>query len=168
MTIQSKPGERKLVSEKEQMNFELAMARVKADAEEKAAEARLSAKEIASRHLARFAPFYILVVTGLLIWSAKELDGAMLAVVASLVTSVTAGFLGILSGITGTKDKDPIATVLETSLKNQAETSAAIVEYLRESSHHEESPTTVNVDGDKVSVSSGANTFTSTVPPKEK
>ena len=65
-----------------------------------------SAKEIASKFIGRWglAVVVVLVLAG--IFSASMLSEGTLAVVMSMISTVVMAIIGILMGITGTKDKE--------------------------------------------------------------
>ena len=66
-----------------------------------------SAKEVASKHLAKFAGFYLTFLVVCFIFSIKFVPESSIAVVAGLITLVVSNLSGILSHIVqnGKKDK---------------------------------------------------------------
>lgn len=102
-----------------------------------------SAKEIASRFIGKWglAVVVTLVLAG--IYSAMYLEAGTLAVVMSMISTVVMAIIGILMGITGTKDakKDP--------------PEITIIRDLIQRASKEESPMQVDVSDGKVTVRKG-------------
>lgn len=70
------------------------------------------AKEVASKHLAKFGGFYMVILVICFIYASLTLPAEKIAVVAGLITMVVTGLLTILKGITDTEEKDPMVSVV--------------------------------------------------------
>jgi hypothetical protein len=102
-----------------------------------------SAKEIASRFIGKWGLAVVVILVLAAIWSASELEAGTLAVVMSMISTVVMAIIGILMGITGTKDakKDP--------------PEITIIRDLIQRASKEESPMQVDVSDGKVTVRKG-------------
>ena len=110
-----------------------------------------SAKEVASKAIGKWGvPWIVLLVLAGIVASVYLDSGALTAVV-GLVSTVVMALISMLSGITGTKDKEEKPEI------------QIIKELIAQVSKEE--PVTVDVDGDRVIVRKGASTTTTT---KEK
>lgn len=70
-------------------------------------------KEVASKHLAKFGGFYMVILVICFIYASLTLPAEKIAVVAGLITMVVTGLLTILKGITDTEEKDPMVSVVQ-------------------------------------------------------
>jgi len=102
-----------------------------------------SAKEIASKFIGKWGLGVVVVLVLAAIWSASKLEAGTLAVVMSMISTVVMAIIGILMGITGTKDskKDP--------------PEITIIRDLIDKASKEESPMQVEVSDGKVTVRKG-------------
>ena len=102
-----------------------------------------SAKEIASKFIGKWGLAVVVVLVLAAIWSASKLEAGTLAVVMSMISTVVMAIIGILMGITGTKDakKDP--------------PEITIIRDLIQRASKEESPMQVDVSDGKVTVRKG-------------
>lgn len=121
--------------------------KVKAQVELEKLEAQATAKEVASKYIGKSAiPWIVfLVVVGVV--SAAFLSTESLPAVIGLVSTAAMALIGMLSGITGTKDKEekPEFTVIKELINRLDKVEPSM---------------TVDVDGDKVVVKKGENTIT--------
>lgn len=105
-----------------------------------------SAKEVASKAIGKWGvPWIVLLVLAGIIASVYLESGALTAVV-GLVSTVVMALISMLSGITGTKDKEekPEFKIINELIAQVAK----------------EEPVTVDVDGDRVIVRKGNSTMT--------
>ena len=65
-----------------------------------------SAKEVASKFIGKYGLGVVLVLVLAGIYAAGSLEAGTLAVVMSMISTVVMAVIGILMGITGTKDKE--------------------------------------------------------------
>ena len=65
-----------------------------------------SAKEVASKFIGQYGLGVVLVLVLAGIYAAGSLEAGTLAVVMSMISTVVMAVIGILMGITGTKDKE--------------------------------------------------------------
>ena len=102
-----------------------------------------SAKEIASKFIGKWGLGVVVVLVLAAIYSAGSLEAGTLAVVMSMISTVVMAIIGILMGITGTKDakKDP--------------PEITIIRDLIQRASKEESPMQVDVSDGKVTVRKG-------------
>lgn len=102
-----------------------------------------SAKEIASKFIGKWGLGVVVILVLAAIWSASKLEAGTLAVVMSMISTVVMAIIGILMGITGTKDskKDP--------------PEITIIRDLIQRASKEESPMQVDVSDGKVTVRKG-------------
>jgi len=102
-----------------------------------------SAKEIASKFIGKWGLGVVVVLVLAAIYSAGSLEAGTLAVVMSMISTVVMAVIGILMGITGTKDskKDP--------------PEITIIRDLIQRASKEESPMQVDVSDGKVTVRKG-------------
>lgn len=121
--------------------------KVKAQVELEKLEAQATAKEVASKYIGKSAiPWIVfLVVVGVV--SAAFLSTESLPAVIGLVSTAAMALIGMLSGITGTKDKEE-------------KPEFAVIKELINRLDKVEPSMTVDVDGDKVIVKKGENTIT--------
>jgi len=82
-------------------------------------QAEESSKEVAGKHLAKFAALYLLILVLAFIASVTVLPSDAVAVVAGLITLVVTNLSQILKGIVETKEqKDPIELMYDIAEKN--------------------------------------------------
>ena len=109
-----------------------------------------SAKEVASKAIGKWGvPWIVLLVLAGIIASVY-LDGGALTAVVGLVSTVVMALISMLSGITGTKDKEE---------KPEFEVMKQLIERLDRMADRD--PMSVQIDGDKVTVKKGEEQFTS-------
>jgi len=101
-----------------------------------------SAKEVASKFIGKYGLLVVVVLVLAAIWSAGSLEAGTLAVVMSMISTVVMAIIGILMGITGTKDKEEKPEI-------------TIIRDLIEKASKEESPMQVDVADGKVTVRKG-------------
>ena len=101
-----------------------------------------SAKEIASIFIGKYGLGVVVVLVLAGIYSAMFLEAGTLAVVMSMISTVVMAIIGILMGITGTKDKEEKPEI-------------TIIRDLIEKASKEESPMQVDVTDGKVTVRKG-------------
>ena len=65
-----------------------------------------SAKEVASKFIGKYGLGVVLILVLAGIYAAGSLEAGTLAVVMSMISTVVMAVIGILMGITGTKDKE--------------------------------------------------------------
>lgn len=107
-------------------------------------EAQTSAKEVASKYIGRSAIPWIVLLVAMGVFSAAILPVEALPAVIGLVSTATMALIGILTGITGTKEKEE---------KPEFKVINSLIERL---DRHE--PMRVDVDAGKVIVSKGEDT----------
>jgi cadmium resistance protein CadD (predicted permease) len=98
-----------------------------------------TAKESSSRFIGKFGIVIVFLLVVVAVYSAKELKAEALTPVIGLVATAVMAIIGMLSGITGTKDKEekPEFTIIQKLIEQSKE------------------PMTVTVEGDKVTVCKG-------------
>ena len=101
-----------------------------------------SAKEIASKFIGKWGLGVVVVLVLAAIYSAAFLEAGTLAVVMSMISTVVMAIIGILMGITGTKDKEEKPEI-------------TIIRDLIDKASKEESPMQVDVSDGKVTVRKG-------------
>ena len=101
-----------------------------------------SAKEIASIFMGKYGLGVVVILVLAGIYSAMYLEAGTLAVVMSMISTVVMAIIGILMGITGTKDKEEKPEI-------------TIIRDLIEKASKEESPMQVDVTDGKVTVRKG-------------
>jgi len=101
-----------------------------------------SAKEIASKFIGKWGLGVVVVLVLAAIWSAGSLEAGTLAVVMSMISTVVMAIIGILMGITGTKDKEEKPEI-------------TIIRDLIDKASKEESPMQVDVADGRVTVKKG-------------
>jgi 3-isopropylmalate dehydratase small subunit len=101
-----------------------------------------SAKEQASKFIGKYGLGVVLVLVLAGIYAAGSLEAGTLAVVMSMISTVVMAVIGILMGITGTKDKEEKPEI-------------TIIRDLIDKASKEESPMQVDVSDGKVTVRKG-------------
>lgn len=76
-------------------------------------QAQEPAKEVASKHLAKFGGFYMVLLIVCFIYASTALPAEKIAVVAGLITMVATGLITILKGITDTGEKNPMVKIVK-------------------------------------------------------
>lgn len=136
------------------MSSEIELAKTNANIELKRLEATSSAKEVSSKYIGKSAIPWIVLLVIVGVAASAFLPGESLPAVIGLVSTAVMAMISMIAGITGTKDKEekPELAIIEKLIKN--------IEDARE-------PMTVIVDGDKVTVTKGQSTITTTRPTPE-
>lgn len=106
-----------------------------------------TAKEEASRFIGKFGMPMIVVLVCVGVFSATVLSAEALTPVVGLVSTATMALIGILTGITGTKDKEENPEI-------------EVIKDLVARLDKADVPMTVTVEGDKVTVTKGTDTIT--------
>ena len=103
-----------------------------------------SAKESSSRFIGKYGIVIVFLLVVVAVYSAGSLTAEALTPVIGLVATASMAIIGMLSGITGTKDKEekPEFQVIKTLIEQSKE------------------PMSVTVEGDKVTVTKGKDTIT--------
>lgn len=101
-----------------------------------------SAKEIAGKHLGKHAINYITILVIIGVVSSLTLDGGALTAVIGMVSTAAMALIGIIQHIVGAKEKED---------KPELD----IINKLIEKMDKDESPMSVDVEGDKVTVQKG-------------
>jgi hypothetical protein len=111
-------------------------------------EATTSAKEVASKYIGKTAIPWIVLLVVVGVVSSAFLESSTLPAVVGLVSTAVMALIGMLNGITGTKEKEekPEFKVIQ-ELINRLD---------------RRDPMTVVVEGDKVTVSKGDDSITTT------
>ena len=133
------------------MSTEIELAKTNANIELKKLEATASAKEVSSKYIGKSAIPWIVLLVIVGVAASAFLPASSLPAVIGLVSTAVMAMIGMIAGITGTKDKEekPELVIIEKLIKN--------IEDARE-------PMTVIVDGDKVTVTKGQSTITTSRP----
>ena len=103
-----------------------------------------TAKEASSRFIGKFGIIIVFLLVVVAVYSAKELKAEALTPVIGLVATAVMAIIGMLSGITGTKDKEE---------KPEFQVIQKLIEQSKE-------PMSVTIEGDKVTVTKGKDTIT--------
>ena len=103
-----------------------------------------TAKESSSRFIGKYGIIIVFFLVVVAVYSAKELKAEALTPVIGLVATAVMAIIGMLSGITGTKDKEekPEFQVIKTLIEQSKE------------------PMAVTIEGDKVTVTKGKDIIT--------
>ena len=88
-----------------------------------------TAKEASSRFIGRYGIIIVFLLVVVAVYSAKELKAEALTPVIGLVATAVMAIIGMLSGITGTKDKEekPEFQVIKTLIEQSKEPMAVEV-----------------------------------------
>lgn len=126
---------------------EIELAKTNANIELKKIEAQSSAKEVASKNIGKSAIPWIVLLVIVGVVASAFLPTESLPAVIGLVSTAVMAMISMLAGITGTKDKEekPELVIIEKLIQN--------LEDARE-------PMSVSVDGDRVTVTRGHSTIT--------
>lgn len=103
-----------------------------------------SAKEASSRFIGKFGIVIVFLLVVVAVYSAKELKAEALTPVIGLVATASMAIISMLAGITGTKDKEE---------KPEFQVIQKLIEQSKE-------PMSVTIEGDKVTVTKGQDTIT--------
>lgn len=133
---------------------DLALKSLEADIRLKELEAQQPAKEVASKSVGRYGLAYITLIVLIGVGSSYFLSDSAITAVMTMVGGALVALIGMMQGITGTKDKEekPEFKLMHEMLSNQKE----LMNRLDKS----EPPMKVEVDGEKVTVTKGADTVT--------
>lgn len=118
------------------------MVRTKAEIEIRRIEAQSNAKEVASKAVGKYGLIWIVVLVVVGVGSAKFLPSEALSPVVGLLTSAVMAIIAMMTGITGTKDREE---------KPEFKIIDGLIQRLEESNE----PMEVVVDGNKVTVTKG-------------
>lgn len=141
---------------------EVQIAQVKADIEIKKIEASSNAKEVASKYIGKTAIPWIVLLVAIGVASSLFLKAEAMPAVVGLVSTAVMALITMLSGITGTKDKEdkPEFTVLSqllTQLQEEKLQKNEIINSLIQQMNEEKNQQmSLNVDKDKVTVTKGS------------
>lgn len=123
---------------------ELELLRTQSGLEIKKLESTNTAKEVASKYIGKTAIPWIVLLVVVGVGASAIMPSESLPAVIGLVSTAVMALITMLSNITSTKEKEekPEIKIIETLIKNLDE------------------PMTVNIDGERVIVSKGANSMT--------
>lgn len=128
---------------------ELSVKKIDADIDLKKLEASTSAKEVASKYIGKSAIPWIVLLVIVGVVSSAFLPTESLPAVIGLVSTAVMALIGMLTGITGTKDKEE-------------KPEFKVINELINRLDRKEPPMTVDVTGDRVTVSKGSDKITTT------
>lgn len=133
---------------------DLSLKALEADIRLKELEAQQPAKEVASKSVGRYGLVYITLIVLIGVGSSYFLSDSAITAVMTMIGGALVALIGMMQGITGTKDKEekPEFKLMHEMLSNQKE----LMNRLDKS----EPPMKVEVDGEKVTVTKGADTVT--------
>ncbi len=126
---------------------DLNVLRIKAAIELKKLEAEATAKEVSSKVIGKTAIPWIVILVVVGVFSAAYLPSESLPAVIGLVSTAVMAMISMLSGITGTKDKEEKPEFM-------------VIKNLIERLNRKEDPMHVTVDDGKVTVVKGQDTIT--------
>lgn len=132
---------------KEKKNLDLEFVKVQSNIEMKKLEFQSTAKEVASKYIGKTAIPWIVLLVIVGVASSTFLSIEALPAVVGLVSTAVMAMIGMLSNITGTKEKEE---------KPEFKIIQDLIRQLDESNE----PMSVVVDGDKVTVTKGNSTIT--------
>jgi hypothetical protein len=126
---------------------DLEIIKAKAQIEAQKTEASTSAKEVASKYIGKSAVPWIVLLVVVGVVSAAFMPSESLPAVIGLVSTAVMALISMLSGITGTKEKEekPEFTIINDLVARLDKSEPLIVE----------------IKGDKVTVTKGENTVSS-------
>lgn len=133
--------------DKEQKKLNLQLVKVQADIDMKKLESQSTAKEVASKYIGKTAIPWIVLLVIVGVASSTFLTTEALPAVVGLVSTAVMAMIGMLSGITQVKEKEE---------KPEFKIIQDLIRQLDESNE----PMSVVVDGDKVTVTKGNSTIT--------
>lgn len=123
--------------------------KTQAEIDLKKLEAQTPAKEVASKYIGKNAIPWIVLLVIVGVVSSAFLDSSTLPAVIGLVSTAVMALIGMLTGITGTKEKEEKPEI-------------GVIKDLIKMVDRDEPPMKVVVEGDKVTVSKGEDTITTT------
>lgn len=128
-------------------NKEIDLLKTQSTIELNKIESQSTAKEVASKYIGKTAIPWIVLLVIVGVVASAFLTSESLPAVIGLVSTAVMAMIAMLSGITGTKDKEekPEIKIIETLIKQLDDANE---------------PMTVVVDGDKVTVTKGDNSVT--------
>ena len=128
-------------------NKEIELIKTQSTIELNKIESQNTAKEVASKYIGKTAIPWIVLLVIVGVVASAFLSSESLPAVIGLVSTAVMAMIAMLSGITGTKDKEekPEIKIIETLIKQLDDANE---------------PMTVVVDGDKVTVTKGDNSVT--------
>ena len=128
-------------------NKEIELLKTQSTIELNKIESQNTAKEVASKYIGKTAIPWIVLLVIVGVVASAFLSSESLPAVIGLVSTAVMAMIAMLSGITGTKDKEekPEIKIIETLIKQLDDANE---------------PMTVVVDGDKVTVTKGDNSVT--------
>lgn len=129
---------------------ELELLKTQSDIEQRKFDANSTAKEVASKYIGKTAIPWIVLLVIVGVVSSAFLDSSTLPAVVGLVSTAVMALIGMLSGITGTKDKEE---------KPEFKVINELINRLDAATTPE--PMSVVVDKDKVTVNKGESSMTS-------
>lgn len=128
---------------------ELDLLKLQADIEARKLEASTPAKEVASKYIGKSAIGWIVLLVIVGVGASAFLKAESLPAVIGLVSTAVMALITMLGGITGTKDKEE---------KPEFKVINELIQRLDDANE----PMTVIVDGDKVTVTKGNHSITTT------
>lgn len=128
-------------------NKEIDLLKTQSTIELNKIESQSTAKEVASKYIGKTAIPWIVLLVIVGVVASAFLTSESLPAVIGLVSTAVMAMIAMLSGITGTRDKEekPEIKIIETLIKQLDDANE---------------PMTVVVDGDKVTVTKGDNSVT--------
>jgi hypothetical protein len=136
-------------TERKVTRAEITLVKTNADIELNKLEATSTAKEVASKYIGKTAIPWIVLLVIVGVASSAFLPSESLPAVIGLVSTAVMAMIGMLSGITSTKEKEE---------KPEIRIIQDLIQQLNDSNE----PMSVVVDGDKVTVTKGENKITAT------
>lgn len=128
---------------------ELDLLKLQADIEARKLEASTPAKEVASKYIGKSAIVWIVLLVIVGVAASAFLKAESLPAVIGLVSTAVMALITMLAGITGTKDKEE---------KPEFKVINELIQRLDDANE----PMTVIVDGDKVTVTKGNHSVSTT------
>lgn len=125
---------------------ELELLKTQSDIEQRKFDANSTAKEVASKYIGKTAIPWIVLLVIVGVVSSAFLDSSTLPAVVGLVSTAVMALIGMLSGITGTKDKEE---------KPEFKVIQDLISRL-----DQKDPMRVEVEGEKVIVAKGDDSIT--------
>lgn len=138
------------MSETTDMAHEVALIKAQAEVELKRLHAQNSAKEVAGKAIGEGGLFYITLIIAIGVGASIVLDNDKIAAVMGLLGAALTALISMLNGIAGTAPKQE---------KPEFEVIKNLIEKL-DKLDRKEPPMKVTVEGEKVTVSKGEDTIT--------
>ena len=135
--------------DEDKQKLDLQLVKVQADIDMKKLESQSTAKEVASKYIGKTAVPWIVLLVIVGVAASTFLSIEALPAVVGLVSTAVMAMIGMLTNITGTKEKEE---------KPEFKIIQDLIRQLDESNE----PMSVVVDGDKVTVTKGNSTITTT------